>query len=165
MRSAAEAQLQRQMVKALDEAYIGVERQASATGAHLAGGARAGRLQVLSGVAAGDPDLALREWGRRNENTLFIEIKAPGGRVTPAQTARMERLRQGGALCIVVRSVADLLRQVAAYLPEGFDASMPAANTKAAHARIALCAQGSSVDAPLQLDPGAADAAGGLVKP
>ena len=109
MRSAAEAQLQRQMVKALDEAYVGVERQASATGAHLAGGARAGRLQVLSGVAAGDPDLALREWGRRNEHTLFIEIKAPGGRVTPAQTARMERLRQGGALCIVVRSVADLL--------------------------------------------------------
>ena len=50
---------------------------------------------------------------------------------------------------------------MAAYLPEGFDASTPAAHTRAAHARIALCAQGSSVDAPLQLDPGAADAAGG----
>jgi hypothetical protein len=80
-RSAEEARLQRRMIKALDDAYgADLERQASASGAFLAGGARAGRLQVLSGVAAGDPDLALREWGRDNEHTLYIEIKTPRGR-------------------------------------------------------------------------------------
>ena len=59
--TAEEARLQRQMVKALDDVYgVELERHASASGAYLAGGARAGRLQVLSGVAAVDPDLALR---------------------------------------------------------------------------------------------------------
>ena len=117
---------------------------------------------MLSGVAAGDPDLALREWGCGGEHTLYVEIKAPGGHVTPAQTARMERLQQGGARCIVVRSVAELLRSVAAYLPASFDALTPGANTRAAHTRIALQAQGNAVDAPLQLDAGAADAAEGV---
>ena len=159
-RSAEEARLQRRMVKALDDAYgADLERQASASGAFLAGGARAGRLQVLSGVAAGDPDLALREWGRDNEHTLYIEIKTPRGVLTAAQARRMERLRAGGARCIVVRDEADLLQQVAAYLPDGFDASTPTANTRAAHTRIALQTQGNSADAPLLLDAGAAGAA------
>ena len=68
--SAREAPIQRKFISALDAAYPGIERQASAAGARLAGGARSWQQLLASGVAVGDLDVHVREWGRQGEPGL-----------------------------------------------------------------------------------------------
>ena len=56
------------------------------------------------GVTAGVPDLFVP--GRR----AFIEVKKPGGRISPAQRDMMVKLRLLGYDCIVAYSVEDVER-------------------------------------------------------
>ena len=65
--------------------------------------AEAGKLKA-EGVTAGVPDLFVP--GRR----AFIEVKKPGGRISPAQRDMMVKLRLLGYDCIVAYSVEDVER-------------------------------------------------------
>lgn len=74
-------------------------------------GVRGGKAGVLDGVrkremgqTAGFPDLVVVTYC----GALFFEVKADGGRVTPAQRKVHERLRAMGYRAAVVRSVDDV---------------------------------------------------------
>jgi hypothetical protein len=56
-------------------------------------------------AAAGDPDLTGCFRGRHFE----FEVKAPGGRLTRIQKARLDEWRSAGAIVGVVRSVEEAL--------------------------------------------------------
>lgn len=74
-----------------------------------AGGAAGRRAQAVSagmGVQAGWPDLVVVAAAPRQ---LFLEVKAPGGRVSPAQRDCHERLRALGWAVAVVHSVDEAL--------------------------------------------------------
>ena len=141
---ASEAQLQRDVVKACKARWPGIAIQASASGAHLAGGGRAGRLLKLSGVEVGDPDLNIREWGRKGEPSAYVELKVPGGVVSDAQRRQHAALRDRGHAVFVLYSLAEFMSTIAEYLPPDFDASDASGNaargTAAAAAALGLCA-------------------------
>jgi hypothetical protein len=68
------------------------------------GGARtaiAGALFKSLGVAAGAPDILIISAGR----PLFIECKAPGRGLSPAQTACHEALKRAGAVVETVDNI------------------------------------------------------------
>lgn len=71
------------------------------------GGARskaeAGIMKAL-GVKAGTPDIAIVHRGR----ALFIELKAPKGRVSPAQKKTIPAIEAAGAPCAICRSLDDV---------------------------------------------------------
>ena len=58
----------------------------------------------LLGMVAGVPDLVLVHEGR----ALFFEVKAPDGRLRPAQKLFLERAHAAGAKAAVVRSIDDV---------------------------------------------------------
>lgn len=63
--------------------------------------------RVIRGAPAGTPDIL----GALPGGILFgIEVKAPGGKVRPAQAAWIERARASGARAAVVFSAAEALR-------------------------------------------------------
>ena len=70
------------------------------------GGARskrtAGRMKA-EGVLKGVPDLCLPV-SRGGYHALYIEMKSPRGRLTPAQQQMIERLRGGGYAVEIARS-------------------------------------------------------------
>ena len=113
----SEAQLQRDVVKACKEHWPAIAIMASASGAHLAGGRRSGRMMKLSGVEAGDPDLNIREWGRNGEPGAYIELKVPGGVVSDAQRRQHAVLRERGHAVFVLYSLAEFMSTIAEYLP------------------------------------------------
>jgi len=141
---ASEAQLQRDIVKACKERWPGIAIMASASGAHLAGGQRSGRMLKLSGVEPGDPDLHIREWGRNGEPSAYVELKVPGGVVSDAQRRQHAALRDRGHAVFVLYSLAEFMSTIAEYLPPDFDASDASGNaargTAAAAAALGLCA-------------------------
>lgn len=62
---------------------------------------------------AGTPDImAFKDKGCCNEESyidlLFIEVKVPGNKPTPLQTAVMEELSDHGARCIVAHSIEEV---------------------------------------------------------
>lgn len=57
------------------------------------------------GMTAGVPDLLILKAGQLHA----LELKAPGGRLTPSQRAIMERMMECGALVAVARSVDEAL--------------------------------------------------------
>ena len=124
----SEAQLQRDVVKACKEHWPAIAIMASASGAHLAGGRRSGRMMKLSGVEAGDPDLNIREWGRNGEPGAYIELKVPGGVVSDAQRRQHAVLRERGHAVFVLYSLAEFMSTIAEYLPPDFDASDASGN-------------------------------------
>jgi len=74
-------------------------------------GVRGGRSGVLDGMrkrdmgqTAGFPDLVVLT----HRGALFLEVKAEGGRVSPAQHEVHDRLRAMGYRVAVVRSVDDV---------------------------------------------------------
>ena len=110
--------LQKEMVAAALAARPGLALQASNMGVHLAGGARAGKNLKELGGFPGEPDISVREQGRRGEPGLFAEVKTPGTFLEPHQARRIEELEARGFVCIVVRSTAELLEALDVYLPE-----------------------------------------------
>ena len=122
-RAAPEAQLQRGIV---NHYFI----MASASGAHFAGGARAGALMRQSGVEAGDPDLHIREWGRNGEPSAYVELKVPGGVVRDNQLRQHTALRRRGCAVFVLHSEAEFLSTIAEYLPPDFEAADAEGNTE-----------------------------------
>jgi hypothetical protein len=81
------------------------------SGAFVIGKGRARRF-VRAG-AVGAPDIIGVLPGGR---FLAVECKRPGRRPTPAQDAFLDRLRQAGALALVIDDVAALDRALAALL-------------------------------------------------
>lgn len=67
-------------------------------------------------VKSGTPDvMAFKHYELDGEDftkLLFIEVKRPGKKPTPLQTAKMEELEEYGARCIVAHSVEELQAQL-----------------------------------------------------
>eukprot|EP00966_Prymnesium_polylepis_P135391 3129576-Prymnesium_polylepis.1 len=95
-RRSLEAPIQCEFIRRLDARWPGIERQASAAGAHLVGGGRQWLRLQESGVEAGDLDVNIREKGRRDEPGLFIEMKSKVGQLTGKQRKRIRRLKARG---------------------------------------------------------------------
>ena len=95
-----EHEIQREIVGALRRLGYLVFAVPNGGGRSVAG---ASKLKA-EGVTAGVPDLFVP--GRR----AFIEVKKPGGRISPAQRDMMVKLRLLGYDCIVAHSVEDVER-------------------------------------------------------
>ena len=88
-----------------------------------------GSYALLIGVSdytAGWPDLELfidRAWWRADLpwSPIFLEIKTPKGRVSPAQTAVHAELQAAGCAVEIVRSVEDVTEVLGNYLTSGGD--------------------------------------------
>ena len=77
--------------------------------------------QKRLGMRAGWPDLEIfvqRTWWRDDTpwSPIFLEIKTPKGRVSPAQKAVHAELETAGCAVAVVRSVEDVAEILATYL-------------------------------------------------
>ena len=77
--------------------------------------------QKRLGMRAGWPDLELfidRTWWRADLpwSPIFLEIKTPKGRVSPAQTAVHAELQAAGCAVEIVRSVEDVTEVIDKYL-------------------------------------------------
>ena len=77
--------------------------------------------QKRLGMRAGWPDLELfidRAWWRADLpwSPIFLEIKTPKGRVSPAQTAVHAELQAAGCAVEIVRSVEDVTEVLDKYL-------------------------------------------------
>lgn len=112
MARAREAAIQRAIVRALRLALPGAAIIHHSPNERRAGG-RAGRraqaILVGMGVCPGWPDLVVLEGGR----VVFLEVKAPGGRVTAAQRAFREAVENQGHHWAVVRSIDDAFEALA----------------------------------------------------
>jgi hypothetical protein len=62
-----------------------------------------------NGMVPGFPDIMVIAGGGL---TMFFEVKAPGGRLTPAQQAVHDHLRALGQLVAVVRSIDEVQAQL-----------------------------------------------------
>ena len=77
--------------------------------------------QKRLGMRAGWPDLEIfvqRTWWQADQpwSPIFLEIKTPKGRVSPAQHAVHAELETAGCAVAVVRSVEDVAEILATYL-------------------------------------------------
>lgn len=77
--------------------------------------ARRGAYMKAEGVRAGMPDLALFI-PSQGYHGLFIELKAEGGRVSPAQNEMMKLLSEHGYVCLISFGWADAKNQIIGYL-------------------------------------------------
>ena len=78
------------------------------------GGARTaieGAILKACGVRAGTPDLILIKDGK----TFGLELKAPGGRVSPAQTQAHQEMKTAGAKVAVAVGIDNALAQLEAW--------------------------------------------------
>lgn len=106
-----EADIQRAVVAALRFALPGAVIHHSPN-EHRAGGAAARRVQGIRsgmGLHPGWPDLVILDQGR----VVFLEVKGPHGRLSPAQEAFGARAQAEGHGWAVVRSVDEALEAVA----------------------------------------------------
>jgi hypothetical protein len=74
----------------------------------------AGRLKA-EGVKAGIPDIVV-PIPRGGYGSLFIEMKRPGGRISPAQKAMMSKLAAVGNRCVVCYSHQEAIGALCSYL-------------------------------------------------
>lgn len=87
-------------------------------GAALRSGARAGKWLKDEGRVAGIPDMMLPAPGWCH-SVLWIEFKAPKGRLNNAQKSVHERLHDMGHMVAVCRSVAEAIAATEEYLHIG----------------------------------------------
>ncbi|WP_128515259.1 VRR-NUC domain-containing protein [Tabrizicola thermarum] len=109
--SGREADIQRAVVAALRVALPGAIIHHSPN-EHRAGGVAARRVQGIRsgmGLCAGWSDLVVLAQGR----VLFLEVKGPRGRLSPAQEAFRERVLAEGHHWALVRSVDEALEAAA----------------------------------------------------
>lgn len=76
---------------------------------------RQGRKNKALGILAGMPDLILYQRSGPF-SALCVEIKAPGGRLSPAQVAIHDKLAKQGFLVVVIRSAESFKSFVNAYM-------------------------------------------------
>jgi len=69
----------------------------------------------LSGMKAGVPDMFL-PFPKSSYHGLFIEMKAPNGHETPAQTFFLTALNNAGYRAVVCRSSEDAIKIIEDYL-------------------------------------------------
>ena len=95
--------LHRQIAVFLDVALAG---NATWTTIPLGGGGKL-RGSILKGLGAkqGFPDVMVLDAGR----AIFLELKAPKGRVSPAQEACHRALRRAGAPVYIIRSLEEAI--------------------------------------------------------
>ena len=72
------------------------------------------------GVKAGMPDLHLPV-ARQGFNSLYIEMKAQGGRVSPAQSEKIEALTQAGNAVYVCVGADAAIRTLSDYVGLSYD--------------------------------------------
>lgn len=72
-----------------------------------------GKRLKAEGVVAGVPDLAVPAWN------LYIEMKRPGGKLSPAQKDVIEYLKLIGCNVIVAYGAEDASRKLMKYLLHG----------------------------------------------
>ena len=102
-RRAPEQALQRQIAQFLDVALGGTAWYSAIP---LGGGGRVrGAILRSMGTKEGTPDMVVLDAGR----AIFLELKAPKGRVSPAQEACHKALRRAGATVYVVRSLDEAI--------------------------------------------------------
>lgn len=77
--------------------------------------AATGAILKREGVVAGVPDLFL-PFSAGGYGGLFIEVKAPGGVVSPAQKDMIQRLRGSGYAVALCRSTQSILDEAIRYL-------------------------------------------------
>lgn len=122
-RKAAEAQMQREVIRLLVRAFPGIEFQGSVAGVYLGRNRKVlGRLYKLMGNKPGFPDVIVLERGSAGEPGLALELKAPRGRLSDAQRARHEKLQLRGwavVVCFSAQAAVDAVRQ---YLPANWQA-------------------------------------------
>ena len=82
---------------------IGLMCVASKNGAYS--NSRVGAIYKRMGVRAGFPDLLIPKIGARGEPGLFVELKAPGRQLRPAQVRWQKQLRGEGYVCEVARTL------------------------------------------------------------
>ncbi|PRX33971.1 VRR-NUC domain-containing protein [Meinhardsimonia xiamenensis] len=108
MARAREAAIQRAIVRALRLALPGTAIIHHSPNERRAGGKAARRAQAIlvgMGVCPGWPDLVVLAGGR----VVFLEVKAPGGRVSAAQRAFRDAVEDQGHHWALVRSIDDAL--------------------------------------------------------
>lgn len=88
---------------------VGVEVAGSKNGAYTT--KRIGAIYKRMGVREGFPDLSVIRVGGRGEPGLYVEIKAPGRSLRPAQVDWQRRLRNQGYVCEMVKSL-DAFKQL-----------------------------------------------------
>lgn len=95
----SEAQIQKQIVEYLQAHDAMVFRM------------NAGKVRARNGFVQqappGTPDLLVVDrWGQ----AIWIEVKAPGGKLNPAQVAMHEQLERRGSVVVVATCVEDLVK-------------------------------------------------------
>ena len=102
-RRAPEQALQRQIAQFLDVALGGTAWYGAIP---LGGGGRVrGAILHSTGTKEGTPDMCVVDAGR----VLFLELKSPKGRVSPAQEACHRALRRAGAPVYIIRSLDEAI--------------------------------------------------------
>jgi len=102
-RRAPEQALQRQIAQFLDVALGGTAWYSAIP---LGGGGRVrGAILHSTGTKEGTPDMCVVDAGR----VLFLELKSPKGRVSPAQEACHRALRRAGAPVYIIRSLDEAI--------------------------------------------------------
>jgi hypothetical protein len=95
--------LHKQIAAFLD---VGLGGNATWTTIPLGGGGKLrGSILKGLGVRRGFPDVAIFDGGR----ALFLELKAPKGRVSDEQTACHKALRRAGCVVYVIRSLDEAI--------------------------------------------------------
>lgn len=101
-----EAALQRQVVTWLHYACKGQPWFWTAINPHPVKGVVAGKIAKSMGAKAGVPDILIVYAGR----AIFIELKAPKGRVSPEQIQVRNELVMAGATWVVCRDLDGVAR-------------------------------------------------------
>jgi hypothetical protein len=102
-RRAPEQALQRQIAQFLDTALAGNTWYSTIP---LGGGGRVrGAILRSMGVKAGVPDMVVIDAGR----AIWLELKAPKGRLSDEQTACHKLLRRAGCAVYVIRSLDEAI--------------------------------------------------------
>lgn len=103
-RAHPEAALQRQVAAWLRFASHGQPWTWTASNPNPVKGMIAGKIAKGMGLRAGWPDFVLVHQGR----AIFIELKAPKGRLSPEQVACHAELTRAGAVVAVCRSLGEV---------------------------------------------------------
>lgn len=106
---ATEHQIQTSIINYLKMKGYYVQRMNS--GKYSVGEGRFKRF--IQGADAGTPDIMSFKHSAYDDgisNLIFWEVKRPGKKATPIQTAKMQELEEHGALCFVVHSVDEVVK-------------------------------------------------------
>lgn len=94
------------LVAKLNELYPGILMDINPAAGMLLTVKMAARVKLL-GYQAGTPDIFLPEY------KIYLELKRiEGGKLSPAQKSRLEKLKKAGYIVIVAKGAVDALNQI-----------------------------------------------------